>query len=347
MQPLRRSPLLLTASLLFFACGGKQSSGDADGGGPDASTASDSSAALDAEASADAPPTMACIPGRSIGCVGPGGCSSNQVCNGAGTAYGPCNCAPTLDGSLPPWDAGLGDDGSLPPDAGTGDAGVVAILAPGSLGNIASPLPSGSGITYDGQELWLLAASGNPQPYTLVRFDPATSVIDRTFTLPSLFATLATNAFGIAWDGSSIWISVSGDTNSLVVVDPTTGLITRSMSSPTQTGPSDLDFDGTDLWLSSGTGDFYPISPASGGVLQTFPVGGWGRDNGIAYYQGRLFVGELFGGIDVFDTTGTLLGTAVHSNGSPFQQTEVGPSVFVGDELVILSSLGIGYYKIL
>ncbi|MHB8727396.1 MAG: hypothetical protein ACYC9Z_18795 [Casimicrobiaceae bacterium] len=119
------------------------------------------------------------------------------------------------------------------------------------------------------------------------------------------------------------------------------------MSSPTQLGPSDLDFDGTDLWLSSGTGDFYPIEPATGGVLHHFLVGGSGRDNGIAYHQGRLFVGQLFGGIAVFDTMGTLLGAAVHQDGSPFMQGEIGPSVFVGDELVMLSSLGINSYKIL
>jgi hypothetical protein len=304
--------------------------------GSDAGPSFEASIQPEAGQDADAQPATACVPGRSIGCVGPGGCSSNQVCNGDGTAYGPCNCAAIPDGSIPLGDADLGD------------AGVVAVLAPGSLGNLASPLPNCTGITYDGQELWLLSAGGNPQPYTLVRFDPATSKIDRTFTLPSLFANPGgTSAYGITWDGSSVWISVSGGTNALLVVDPTTGQITRSMSSPTMLGPSDLDFDGTDLWLSSGTGDFYPINPANGGLLQHFTIGGSGRDNGIAYYQGRLFVGQLFGGISVFDTSGALLGTAVHQNGAPFQQSEVGPSVFVGNELAILSSLGIGYYQIL
>jgi len=333
--------LLTAVFLVCSACGGQQSMEVSDGG---------NARPLDAAAAETTSP--GCVPGRSIGCVGPGGCSSNQVCNGEGTAYGPCNCGPAFDaGFPPPADAGLPPpaDTGIPPatDGGPIDAGVAAVLAPGSLGPIASPLPAGTGITYDGQELWLLAAGGSPQPYTLVRFDPTTSVIDRTFTLPSLFATLGTSAFGITWDGSSIWISVSGDTNSLTVVDPTTGHITRSMSSPTQLGPSDLDFDGTDLWLSSGTGDFYPLDPATGGVLGHFLLGGAGRDDGIAYHQGKLYVGQLFGGIRVFDTTGTLLGAAVHQDGSQFLQSEVGPSVFVGDEIVILSSLGISSYKIL
>ena len=34
-----------------------------------------------------------------MACVGPGGCSSGQVCNAAGTGYGPCDCAPVEAGS--------------------------------------------------------------------------------------------------------------------------------------------------------------------------------------------------------------------------------------------------------
>jgi hypothetical protein len=43
----------------------------------------------------------ACVPGQSIACVGPGGCASNQVCDGTGSAYGPCDCAPSPDASTP------------------------------------------------------------------------------------------------------------------------------------------------------------------------------------------------------------------------------------------------------
>src|SRR6185437_9704584 len=96
-----RSSLLLSASLVVSACGGRQSSSDVDGGHmpeSDAGPSFDASIQREAGEEADAQPAMACVPGRSIGCVGPGGCSSNQVCNGAGTAYGPCNCAAIPDG---------------------------------------------------------------------------------------------------------------------------------------------------------------------------------------------------------------------------------------------------------
>ncbi|MGO8999285.1 MAG: hypothetical protein ACLQVI_38660 [Polyangiaceae bacterium] len=51
----------------------------------------------DAGATPDATVTPACIPGQSVACVGPGGCSTNQVCNGDGNGYGSCSCGTSSD----------------------------------------------------------------------------------------------------------------------------------------------------------------------------------------------------------------------------------------------------------
>lgn len=58
---------------------------------------------------------LGCVPGRSVECVGPGGCVSNQVCNADGRAFGPCACATLADGG--------GTVGVSPGDAGRDDAG--------------------------------------------------------------------------------------------------------------------------------------------------------------------------------------------------------------------------------
>ena len=39
----------------------------------------------------------ACVPGQSILCAGPGGCTANQVCESNGSAYGSCSCPPARD----------------------------------------------------------------------------------------------------------------------------------------------------------------------------------------------------------------------------------------------------------
>jgi hypothetical protein len=215
--------------------------------------------------------------------------------------------------------------------------------------NLASPLPDPTGVTSDGNALWILAGGHNSFSNTLVRFNPETGATERTFSFDNLIEQGGTGAYGIAWDGEVIWISVSGNTNKLVRVDPTNGQLTRIMSSPTVLGPSDVDFDGSALWLSSGTGDVFQIDRTTGGIQRRFftsPASS-GRDNGVASRPGQLWVGELFGGLEVLDpATGAVLATARHEDGSAFMQDEMGSSTFVGCQIVIASRFGITYYEI-
>jgi hypothetical protein len=213
--------------------------------------------------------------------------------------------------------------------------------------NIASPLPDPTGIAADGSAFWILNGGQNSSTNTLVHFDPATGVTDRTFTFTNLIEQLGTGAYGITWDGSSVWITVAGNTNKLVKVDPLTGRIARTMSAPTDLGPSDLDFDGANLWLSSGTGTVFQIDRTTGGIERKFATGvaSYGRDNGIAYRTGELWVGDLFGGMEVQDpATGAVLATATHDDGTSLTQEEMGSSCFVGCQLVIASTFGITYF---
>jgi hypothetical protein len=151
---------------------------------------------------------------------------------------------------------------------------------------------------------------------------------------------------GITWDGHSVWISVAGQTNVIIIVDPTTGQTLRTMSSPTQIGPSDLDFDGTNVWVSSGQGNAFRLDATTGGVLQFFPTAG--PDFGIALRSGEAWIGGRNGGLGVYSSSsGALFGRGVHDNGTDFAPEEVGPSCFVGEQLVIVSTIGIAYYDII
>jgi hypothetical protein len=68
-------------SCALAACGSTINGGGTAGGGPSPK-----------DASAEDTLAAFCAPGRSIACVGAGDCSAFQVCNNAGTAYGPCDC---------------------------------------------------------------------------------------------------------------------------------------------------------------------------------------------------------------------------------------------------------------
>jgi hypothetical protein len=313
------TPATLAALLVMLgalaSCGGRfETHPHLDSGGPSADSLTDSPGG-DSTRNGDAVLDGSLVEGGSRGCRG-------------------LSCSPDAE------------DG--PPLVSDGQAGVLSTAYTlAQHRNFASPLPNATGITYDGQELWILAPASGATQDTLVRFNPDSLSMDRAFTLTGL-RTPGAGPDGITWDGRAIWITVAGEAyNALLRADPTTGQITKTMPSPTILGPSDLDFDGSQLWLSTGTGDVYRIDPVSGGITQRFstaPQSG-GHDHGIAFRTGELWVGDFFGGIEVHDAaTGAPIGNAVHADGSAFTGYEVGPSCFVGSQLVMLGTHGITYY---
>jgi DNA-binding beta-propeller fold protein YncE len=256
-----------------------------------------------------------------------------------------------------------GGQTAQPPDSGPPPAANTCPVAPyytiKALKTVASPLPNSTGITFDGSRLWVLAGGLNAVTNTLVRFDPDTGTIDRSFSFTNLIEQQGSGAYGIAWDviDSSIWISVSGNTNKVVEVDAMTGAMLKSFGSVTAPGPTDLDFDDARaMFLSTGLGVVYEGRDFSGAMallVRTVPAARE-RDNGIAVraLKGELWVGNFYGGLEVYDrNTGAPKGVVVHDDCSPVPQDEVGPSVFVADgqtsepTFVMLSQRGITYYE--
>jgi hypothetical protein len=48
-----------------------------------------------------------------------------------------------------------------------------------------------------------------------VRFDPDTLAVDRAFTFHDLIDYPDTDVGGIAWDGQAVWISITGEGNTI------------------------------------------------------------------------------------------------------------------------------------
>jgi hypothetical protein len=274
---------------------------------------------------------------------------SSPLANG-GT--GPVNASP--DGSATAADGSAipGDGPASTPEASTASCTAAArssytLVRTRSL---AAPVPNPTGIAFDGQELWIMRGAGaSSSSSTLVRFDPDTLVVDRTFTFDNLQETVGSGVFGITWDGQAIWIAVNGNTDKLVRVDPNSGQIIRTMSSPADLGPSDLDFDGTNLWLSSGTGEVFVLDPTTGGVVRTLPIPPdfLGRDDGVAVRPCEVWIGGLFGGLGVENSSsGAVVASALQADGTAFTSEGVGSSVFIGGQLVIAGQLGINYYDL-
>jgi glutamine cyclotransferase len=90
---------------------------------------------------------------------------------------------------------------------------------------------------------------------------------------------------GVTYDGQRIWFAAGDKLNAL---DPASGKILRSIDVPAHAGTA---FDGEHLYQ-LGENRIQKIDPKSGRVLATIPAPGGGRDSGLTWAEGTLWVGQ-------------------------------------------------------
>ncbi len=91
---------------------------------------------------------------------------------------------------------------------------------------------------------------------------------------------------GVTHDGTNVWFAHG---QKLSALDTQTGKLTRSLD----VGGADAGtaFDGTVFYQLAGD-QIHKIDPASGKVLSSIPAPSQGRDSGMAWSDGSLWVGE-------------------------------------------------------
>ena len=90
---------------------------------------------------------------------------------------------------------------------------------------------------------------------------------------------------GVTYDGRQVWFA-SGD--KLNAFDPSTGKTLRSIDVPAHAGTA---FDGQHLFQIA-EDRILKIEPETGRVVATIPSPGGGRDSGLAWAEGTLWVGQ-------------------------------------------------------
>jgi glutamine cyclotransferase len=90
---------------------------------------------------------------------------------------------------------------------------------------------------------------------------------------------------GVTYDGRQVWFA-SGD--KLNALDPSSGKMLRSIDVPAHAGTA---FDGRHLFQIA-EDRIRKIDPETGRVLATIPSPGGGRDSGLAWSEGALWVGQ-------------------------------------------------------
>lgn len=90
---------------------------------------------------------------------------------------------------------------------------------------------------------------------------------------------------GVTFDGERVWFA-AGD--SLRAFDPESGAPVRTLDVAGHAGTA---FDGRHLFQITGD-QILKVEPETGAVLATIPAPGQGRDSGLAWAEGSLWVGE-------------------------------------------------------
>lgn len=90
---------------------------------------------------------------------------------------------------------------------------------------------------------------------------------------------------GVSFDGENVWFA-SGDR--LNALDPDSGKAVRTVDVPAHAGTA---FDGRHLFQITEK-HIHKIDPATGEVLATIPSPGDGKDSGLAWAEGTLWVGQ-------------------------------------------------------
>jgi len=90
---------------------------------------------------------------------------------------------------------------------------------------------------------------------------------------------------GVSHDGHRVWVATG---TRLLAFDPATGETTRTLDCASDAGTA---FDGTHLYQIA-EARIDKIDPASGAVVATIPAPGLGRDSGLTWAEGSLWVGQ-------------------------------------------------------
>jgi len=90
---------------------------------------------------------------------------------------------------------------------------------------------------------------------------------------------------GVSFDGERVWAATG---TALMAFDPASGATERSFERAADAGTA---FDGTHLYQIA-EARIDKIDPTSGRVVASIPAPGQGRDSGLAWAEGSLWVGQ-------------------------------------------------------
>ena len=113
--------------------------------------------------------------------------------------------------------------------------------------------------------------------------------------------------FGIAFDGTNIWVANSGETTVTKLLAGTGAVVGTH---PVGSAPFSVSFDGTNIWISNfNSGNVTKLLASTGAEVGTYPVGP--SPFGVAFDGTNIWVANYFDGVvtKLLASTGAVVGT--------------------------------------
>lgn len=95
----------------------------------------------------------------------------------------------------------------------------------------------------------------------------------------------ADQVHGVSYDGKLVWAALG---SRLIAFDPRDGAVARRLARPADAGTA---FDGTYIYQLVES-HIEKLDPVTGALVATIPAPGQGRDSGLAWAEGSLWVGQ-------------------------------------------------------
>ncbi|MFM8238227.1 MAG: hypothetical protein ACKOBG_10830 [Actinomycetota bacterium] len=187
------------------------------------------------------------------------------------TGSSPAN--PTFDGTNL-WVAYYGDNQVAKIDPRT-NAVLATVPVPGA------PVDA----TFDGTSIWVTRQDDD----RVVRINPKTNAITAT-------VVVGAQPISVEYDGSRIWVANQG-AGTLTKINPATATVVATVTMPGGDNPQYLEYDGTNLWASSGSGAIRKINPATNALIGSATPA---AETGWMAFDGRFLWASSFATDAVF-----------------------------------------------
>ncbi|GEM_PF-6297495 len=117
-------------------------------------------------------------------------------------------------------------------------------------------------VTSDTYNLWIVNKDVDSNKFELIYYNIDTKETLRSFVYSDILTDDNSDVYSIAHDGRNLWLSVSGDENNIIKINPQNGEVVYMSKSPSIFAPSSIYCSNDTIWYSA-RGLVFTVDPVN------------------------------------------------------------------------------------